>query len=40
LGVVVGMHGQSVYTLETFSYDDYFKQWVHSAERHRYGTTA
>jgi hypothetical protein len=33
LGIVVGMHGQSVYTLETFPYDDCFKQWVHSAER-------
>jgi hypothetical protein len=40
LGIVVGMHGQSVYTLETFPYDDCFKQWMHSVERHCYGTSA
>lgn len=39
LALVVGMHAQDVYTLEDFPYDDCFKQWVHSAEWGRYGTT-
>jgi hypothetical protein len=38
LGVVIGMHAQAVYSFKTFPYDDCFKQWVHSAERYRYGT--
>jgi hypothetical protein len=37
LQVVVGMHGQQVYSLKTFPYDTCFKQWVHSAEVYRYG---
>jgi hypothetical protein len=40
LGVVIGMHAQRVYTLETFPYDDCFQTWVHSAENYRYGVTA
>lgn len=39
LALVVGMHAQDVYTLEDFPYDACFKQWVHSAEWGRYGTT-
>jgi hypothetical protein len=40
LGVVLGMHGQRVFTLQNFPYDDCFQTWVHSAERYRYGVTA
>jgi len=32
LALVVGMHTQSVYSLQTFPYDDCFNQWVLSAE--------
>jgi len=32
LGLVVGMHTQSVYTLQNFPYDDCFKQWVLASE--------
>lgn len=40
LGVVVGMHCQSVYTLKNFPYDDCFKQWVLATERQRYAGSA
>jgi hypothetical protein len=40
LGIVVGMHGQNVFSLENFPYDDCFQTWVHSAERYRYGVAA
>jgi hypothetical protein len=40
LGIVVGMHGQRVFTLENFPYDDCFQTWVHLAERYRYGVTS
>jgi hypothetical protein len=39
LQVIVGMHGQQIYNLKNFPYDDCFKQWVHSAEVYCYGTT-
>jgi hypothetical protein len=39
LPVVIGMHAQQVYTLANFPYDKCFEQWVHSAERYRYGVT-
>jgi hypothetical protein len=31
LSVVMGMHGQQVFTLENFPYDDCFQTWVQSA---------
>jgi hypothetical protein len=40
LQLVVGMHGQQIYNLQTFPYDDCFKQWVLSVECYRYGTSA
>ena len=40
LGVVVGMHAQSVYSLRNFPYDDCFKQWILATERQRYAVTA
>jgi hypothetical protein len=38
LGIAVGIHAQSMYSLKTFPYNDCFKQWVHSAEQYCYGT--
>jgi len=39
LSLVVGMHSQNVYTLETFPYDECFLQWVNSTEHGQYGLT-
>ena len=39
LSLVVGMHSQNVYTLETFPYDECFLQWFSSPEQGRYGLT-
>jgi hypothetical protein len=35
LGLVIGMHAQRVFTLESFPYDTCFQTWVHSAEHYR-----
>ena len=32
LGLVVGMHNQSVYTLTSFPYEECFKQWLNSCK--------
>jgi hypothetical protein len=40
LGIVVGMHGQNVFSLENFPYDDCFQTWVDSTECYRYGVAA
>jgi hypothetical protein len=40
LQLVVGMHGHQIYNLQTFPYDDCFKQWILSAECYKYGTSA
>jgi hypothetical protein len=40
LDLVIGMHGQHMFTLGTFPYDDCFQTWIHSAERYRYNVTS
>lgn len=40
LGLVVGMHNQTVYSLTSFPYEECFKQWLHSSEHHRISTMA
>ena len=40
LQLVVGMHGQQIYNLQTFPYYDCFKQWVLSTKCYRYVTSA
>jgi len=40
LSLIVGMHGQKVYTLEDFPYEKCFLQWVNQADHYRYGVMA
>lgn len=40
LDLVIGMHGQRVFTLGIFSYDDCFQTWIHSTERYCYNVTS
>ena len=41
LGIVVGMHAQQIYNLQTFPYDDCFRECSHSSEtKTRYACTA
>ena len=40
LGLVVGMHNQSVYILISFPYKWCFKQWLNSCKFHRISTMA
>ena len=40
LGLVVGLHNQSVYTLSSFPYEDCFRQSLHLCEFHHISTMA
>ena len=40
LGLVVGIHNQSIYTLTLFPYEDCFEQWLKSCKFHHISTMA